>query len=418
MIIQRLFSLRNNAPDIIELDNEITLEKSGFGVIARVLRNFKSIRRRQDKQLNYDIRLGNKKIGYLQIYETIPNSEINIMWFGISKGYEENHYATKAMKSILEWAKKNGFKKVTLEVPGSSPNARHIYDKLGFKVVKEEESEFWDGLTYMEKIFSEEKKSNKTRNSLIAGAGFIGTDAALTHLNRKSVDKLEKKWKEEAKKDKESKKIYGKLKKNFKKSGDTILEEGKDIGGNIIRENQSGIIEEGSKKGNKIIQISGKAKGNASVLGHELGHIHYLSDPKADRIGKYAHKLAYPISGNSTLIGLGAGIASGVRSAKKEEKGEKEGALGRSSGILAATSSNIPRLVAEGKASQRGYKLMKNAGASDRLLKSAKGNYKKMLLSYGSGIATDIGVSELGRAAGRAYYNNIAKENKDDNSKK
>ena len=102
MIIQRLFSLRNNAPDIIELDNEITLEKSGFGVIARVLRNFKSIRRRQDKQLNYDIRLGNKKIGYLQIYETIPNSEINIMWFGISKGYEGNHYATKAMKSILE----------------------------------------------------------------------------------------------------------------------------------------------------------------------------------------------------------------------------------------------------------------------------------------------------------------------------
>ena len=154
MIIQRLFSLRNNAPDTIKLDNEITLEKSGFGVIAKVLRNFKSIRRRQDKQLTYNIKLNGKEIGYLQIHETISNSEINIMWLNINKGYEGNHYATKAMKSILEWAKKNGFRKVTLEVPGSSPNARHIYDKLGFKVVKEEESEFWDGLTYMEKIFS------------------------------------------------------------------------------------------------------------------------------------------------------------------------------------------------------------------------------------------------------------------------
>jgi len=60
---------------------------------------------------------------------------------------------------------------------------------------------------------------------------------------------------------------------------------------------------------------------------------------------------------------------------------------------------------------------MKNAGASDRLLKSAKGNYKKMLLSYGSGIVTDAGISELGRAAGRAYYNNIVKKDKNDSSK-
>jgi hypothetical protein len=268
----------------------------------------------------------------------------------------------------------------------------------------------------IQRLFSK-KDSNKTRNSVIAGSGLIGIDAALSNLNNKNVDKLEKKWKEEAKKDKESKKVYRKLRKNFKRSEKTILEEGKSASGDIIRENQSGIIEEGSEKGKKIIQISGKAKGNASVLSHELGHLHYLSDPKADRVGKYAHKLAHPISGNSTLIGLGAGVASGVRSAKKEEKGEKEGLLGRSSGIIAAVSSHSPRLVAEGKASQHGYKLMKNAGASDRLLKSAKGNYKKMLLSYGSGIVTDAGISELGRAAGRAYYNNIVKEDKNDSSK-
>ena len=272
----------------------------------------------------------------------------------------------------------------------------------------------------IQRLFSKkdkDKKSNKTRNSLISGAGLISANIGLSQHNDKQVGKLERDWKKEAK-DKESKKVYNRLKKNFKKSGKAILEEGIDSGGNVIHESQSGIINEGLERGNKIVQMSGKTKGNASILGHELGHIHYLSNPKADKVGKYAHKLG-PISENSTLIGLGTGIASGIRSAKKEERGEKEGIINRSSGIIASTSAHIPRLVAEGKASQHGYKLMRNAGASNKLLKSAKGNYKKMLLTYGTGIAGDIGVSELGRSAGRAYYNNVIKEDKNnDNPKK
>jgi len=272
----------------------------------------------------------------------------------------------------------------------------------------------------LRRLFSKkdgDKKSNKTRNSLISGAGLIVADNGHSQLSDKLVKKLENDWKKEAK-DKESKKIYNRLKKNFKKSGNAILEEGIDSSGKRIPEAMSGIVEGGFNNGDKIVQMSGKTKGNASILGHELGHVHYLSNPKADKVGKYAHKLR-PISENSTLIGLGAGIASGIRSAKKEEKGEKEGIVNRSSGILAVTGVHLPRLVAEGKASQHGYKLMKNAGASKRLLKSAKGNYKKALLSYGTGILGDIGVSELGRAAGRAYYNNIIKKDKkDDNPKK
>jgi len=268
----------------------------------------------------------------------------------------------------------------------------------------------------IQRLFSKkdkDKKSNKTRNSLILGVGLNYADIGLSHLNNKQVKKLENDWKKEAK-DKESKKIYNRLKKNFKKSGEAILEEGISSGGNVIPEARSGIVNEGLKKGNKIVQMSGKTKGNASILGHELGHIHYLSNPKADKIGKYAHKL----SPNTTLIGFGAGITSGIRSAKKEEKGEKEGIVNRASGILASTSSYLPKLVAEGKASQYGYKLMKNAGASEKLLKSAKGNYKRALLTHCTGIVGDIGVSELGRSAGRAYYNNIIKENKENNNPK
>ena len=269
----------------------------------------------------------------------------------------------------------------------------------------------------LRRLFSKgdgDKKSNKTRNSLISGAGLLVADIGHSRINNNLGEKLEKDWKKEAK-DKESKKIYNRLKKNFKKSGKAILEEGIDSSRKVIPGPQGGIV---SGSGEKIIQMSGKTKGNASVLGHELGHIHYLSNPKADKIGKYAHKLD-SISNSSTLIGFGAGIASGVRSAKKEEKGEKEGIINRSSGILASTGAYLPRLVAEGKASQHGYKLMKNAGASKRLLKSAKGNYKKMLLTYGTGLLGDIGISELGRSAGRAYYNNIIrKDKKDDNPKK
>lgn len=256
------------------------------------------------------------------------------------------------------------------------------------------------------------KKSNKTRNSLIAGAGITGV---VPKLNDKYLIKnIEKECEKEAK-NKESRKIYNRLRKDFRRKGG-ILMEGIDLDGKIIRED--GCLRSPKGVNLNLIRITGKTKGDASVLGHELGHSHYLTNPKADKIGKYAHKLL-PISDNSTLIGLGAGITSGIRSAIKEEKGEKEGIINRSSGIIASTGANLPRLVAEGKASQHGYKLMKNAKASEKLLKSSKGNYKKMLLTYGlGGVATDIGISELGRAAGRAYYNNIIKEDhKDENTK-
>ena len=48
-----------------------------------------------------------------------------------------------------------GSKKLTLEVPGNSPDARHIYEKNGFKVTHEatkaeSEDDVWGGLTNME----------------------------------------------------------------------------------------------------------------------------------------------------------------------------------------------------------------------------------------------------------------------------
>ena len=151
--VQRVFSLRNNAPDTIELGNGISLVKEKFGIVAKLLRHIKPLRENQDKLLIYDVKLGDNELGYIQVHEDIPGSELNIVWLEIDRKYEGNHYATKTMEAIIKWSKDNGYKKLTLEVPGISPNARHIYEKLGFKITGKtlgNKNDMWGGLTCME----------------------------------------------------------------------------------------------------------------------------------------------------------------------------------------------------------------------------------------------------------------------------
>ena len=143
--------LRQKAPEIIELGDDVILEKAGYGIIAKLLRNIKSIRKEQDKLLIYNVRMKEESIGFIQIYEEVPEEVLNITWLYIKPKYEGNHYATRVMKAIINKAKELGYRKLTLEVPIGSPNARHIYEKLGFIAVKEIKDETWGKLTAMEK---------------------------------------------------------------------------------------------------------------------------------------------------------------------------------------------------------------------------------------------------------------------------
>ena len=58
------------------------------------------------------------------------------------------------MRMVINEARKNGFKKMLIEVPGHSPDARHIYEKNGFRVSKKQFNidgdDIWGGLTRME----------------------------------------------------------------------------------------------------------------------------------------------------------------------------------------------------------------------------------------------------------------------------
>ena len=71
---------------------------------------------------------------------------------GVRSKYGGKGHAQSAMRLAIEDARKQGVKYVTLEVPTDSPNARHIYEKLGFKETEKgqfTEDDVWGGLTEM-----------------------------------------------------------------------------------------------------------------------------------------------------------------------------------------------------------------------------------------------------------------------------
>lgn len=96
------------------------------------------------------IKVKDKHVGDLQLYKESPKS-LNIVWVSVNSKYEGNGYGTAVVKGVIDYAKKTKMEQVTLEVPGISPNARHIYEKLGFKAEKliSDKDDVWGGLTSM-----------------------------------------------------------------------------------------------------------------------------------------------------------------------------------------------------------------------------------------------------------------------------
>ena len=92
-----------------------------------------------------------KNVGNMFLHKK-KDDELNVVWVEVSDKHRGKGYATGAMRSAIEIAKNDGLKKVTLEVPGASPDARHIYEKLGFKAGKQitPVGDMWGGLTEMQ----------------------------------------------------------------------------------------------------------------------------------------------------------------------------------------------------------------------------------------------------------------------------
>ena len=163
IILRKLFSFRSESPEEIDLgdlslrrvkDSWFTRNIISF-IIKVIIKLFK-ISERDLRKLEtvaaYNIMEGNKKIGDLNLTE-ISKEELNIMWIEKNKKYRGHGYAQKILRWVVEFAKERGYKILTLEVPGISPDARHIYEKLGFRetgqITSPDEDVYWGGLTGM-----------------------------------------------------------------------------------------------------------------------------------------------------------------------------------------------------------------------------------------------------------------------------
>ena len=107
----------------------------------------------------FEIKVNGKRVGDLELNQN-SKSELNVVWIGIDDEHRGKGYASAVMKNVKEYAKESGNRKLTLEVPGNSPDARHIYEKQGFKAVAAlSEKDVWGGLTAMELPLYEDRVS-------------------------------------------------------------------------------------------------------------------------------------------------------------------------------------------------------------------------------------------------------------------
>ena len=118
-----------------------------------------SVKKNVENDKQFNIMADGKKIGDADIFDE-GNNSLNVVWISVDNSQCGKGYATAAMNGIVDYAKKNGYKQMTLEVPGDSPDARHIYEKLGFKAAEQisDEDDVWGGLTKMRLQLEEKKK--------------------------------------------------------------------------------------------------------------------------------------------------------------------------------------------------------------------------------------------------------------------
>lgn len=139
--------------NIIARDGKrIELREYKSGMSSLLSKFSKRVRDNLDKSPNYDIYVDNVKIGEVNP-SVISRDELNLIWIEIDEKFRGKGYAQSVLSAIVDLAKKMRFKYVTLEVPGNSPDAKHIYEKMGFKddgYIGDDP--VWGGLTRMKLI--------------------------------------------------------------------------------------------------------------------------------------------------------------------------------------------------------------------------------------------------------------------------
>lgn len=104
---------------------------------------------KRNKDSDFTIYANGKKVGNLFLED--HGSELYINWIDIKKSERGKGYASSVMDYVVQYGKSKGYEYATLEVPGTSSDAHHIYKKVGFEDVEEfnDKNDIWGGLTSM-----------------------------------------------------------------------------------------------------------------------------------------------------------------------------------------------------------------------------------------------------------------------------
>lgn len=88
------------------------------------------------KSTSVSLYAGDKKVGCADFHPK-SSKELYLNWLGVDQDQRGKGYASAAFEAAVKHGRENGYEKITLDVPGKSPDARHIYTKQGFVVTRE-----------------------------------------------------------------------------------------------------------------------------------------------------------------------------------------------------------------------------------------------------------------------------------------
>lgn len=168
---------------------------------------------------------------------------------------------------------------------------------------------------------------------------------------------------------------------------------------------------------NHVVIDPGVFGRNPAELAKELGHADHLDKfGGGSKIGKLAHSLPAlylsALTGSASRNGV-SGFSSGLLSAKLRSQGKK-----KADTVNRLVTYGLPvlgqgaRLVSEFEASRRGYDLLKKNGASPEYLKNARKGFGSALGIHALDAAGNVGMTFLGRQAGKAVGRHLWKEKK------
>lgn len=148
---------------------------------------------------------------------------------------------------------------------------------------------------------------------------------------------------------------------------------------------------------------------STAALSHELGHADYLTNKNSGKVGRSAHKIGSILGGSNKsskvyqpASAVALGTASGVRAALLEAEGKKQSKLERHAAWAVPATMAAPILLAEGLASRKGSKFLRESGASKELMNTAR---KELIGCWGAHAGTamyNAGLGELSRDI--SYY--------------